>query len=62
MAARAWDNSIVFVVVYLWGNGANKCKLSGDGPHSRAETRASDYRLCDALVTMKTTSNKKERK
>lgn len=33
------------------------------GPHSRPETRASDYRLCDyALVTMNSTSNNKERK
>lgn len=36
------------VVVYLWGNGANKCNLSGNGSHWQAETRASDYRLCDA--------------
>lgn len=32
------------------------------GLHSQPETRASDYRLCDALVTMNSTSNNKERK
>lgn len=32
------------------------------GPRWRPETRASDYRLCDGLVTMNSTSNNKERK
>lgn len=62
MAARAWDIFFYFFCIRWLFICEGMAPTNTTGPRSRPETRASDYRLCDALVTMNSTSNNKERK